>query len=272
MPTCRILAAAALALGLALPGAAPAGERAAERPSEAWTVIRDNLFAERPIADGTDMMTVEAPYRAHDAAIVPVELTVDPGEGRRVERLTLIVDENPAPVAAVFGFGAGEGETVALSTRIRVNAYSNVRAVAELDDGSLRQVARFVKASGGCSAPASKDADAALANLGRMKLRTFSTPAEAAGREVQLMMRHPNHSGFQMDQVTQLFVPAWFVDEITVREGERTVLTVSGGISLSEDPSIRFRYVPRTGEPLTVEAHDTDGRTYAQSFPVDGGS
>lgn len=271
----RLMAAVAVGAMLAGPAAATdpgASEPTAERPSESWTEIRDRLFADRTIAAGDGMLSIEAPYRAHDAAMVPIEISVDPGEGRHVRELTLIVDENPAPIAGVFTFGEPESARVELSTRIRVNAYSNVRIVAELDDGSLVQAARFVKASGGCSAPALKDADAALASLGRMKLKQYSTPADsqADGREVQVMLRHPNNSGFQMDQVTQLYVPAWFVDEITVREGERLVLTVSGGISLSEDPSLRFRYFPQTGEALSVEATDTDGHAYASSFPVVG--
>ena len=43
-----------------------------------------------------------------------------------------------------------------LSTRIRVDAYTNLHAVAELDDGHLYGAQRFVKAAGGCSAPAAK--------------------------------------------------------------------------------------------------------------------
>ena len=45
----------------------------------------------------------------------------------------------------------------AISTRVRVNSYTNVHAVAELSDGKLYVVKTYVKASGGCSAPAVKD-------------------------------------------------------------------------------------------------------------------
>ena len=60
-----------------------------------------------------------------------------------------------------------------ISTRVRVNTYSYVRAIAELSDGQLYGVKAYVKASGGCSAPVSTNADAAKAALGQMKFRTF---------------------------------------------------------------------------------------------------
>mgnify|MGYP002150436774 CR=1 FL=1 len=50
-----------------------------------------------------------------------------------------------------------------IETRVRVDAYSHVRAIAEASDGQLYAVTRFVKASGGCSAPAGSDAQAAAA-------------------------------------------------------------------------------------------------------------
>ena len=42
------------------------------------------------------------PTRAEDAAIVPVTLRnkLPPGDSRRVLRITLVIDQNPAPMAA----------------------------------------------------------------------------------------------------------------------------------------------------------------------------
>jgi sulfur-oxidizing protein SoxY len=147
---------------------------------------------------------------------------------------------------------------------VRVDAYSNIRVIAELDDGSLVQSARFVKASGGCSAPAAKDAEAAVANAGKMKLRTFADAAP----EAQLLVRHPNHSGFQMDQVSLLPIPPWFIDVIEVRQGDALVMKVTGGISLSEDPAIRFRYVPNGAAAFEVRVEDTEGGVFEAAFPV----
>jgi len=50
---------------------------------------------------------------------------------------------------------------------VRVNNYTDVHAVAELSDGKLYVTKTYVKASGGCSAPAAKNAEDATSRLGR---------------------------------------------------------------------------------------------------------
>lgn len=248
----------------------PVGSMAGpEQPGETWADIRASQFPDVEIGEAGTAISLEAPYRAHDAAAVPVRLRIDPGAGRQVETLVLIVDENPAPIAASFTMHPAMGPVVDLSTRLRVNAYSNVRAVVGLSDGSWIQTARFVKASGGCSAPASGDPAAALAALGKMKMRLFEGGTEPGRLDAQVMIRHPNNSGFQLDQVTQLYVPARFVDRIAVYDGDTPLFDLEGGISLSEDPSLRFSFTPTGDGVLRVEAEDTDGASFAQSFPLE---
>ena len=135
---------------------------------EVWTGLANEIFKGRTLADGTGLVTIEMPARAEDAAIVPVtmRLTLPPGDTRRLKGLTLVIDENPAPVAATFEFGDNAGVSM-ISTRVRVNSYTDVHLVAELSDGKLYVVKTYVKASGGCSAPAAKNADEARASLGR---------------------------------------------------------------------------------------------------------
>ena len=248
---------------------ADAGRDTAMRPSPTWDEIRDDVVGPGEIADGADLLTLDAPFRAEDAALVPVRLVQKPGTPR-IARLTLVVDENPSPVVAVFTFGEAIGP-LDLETRVRVNAYSNVRAIAETEDGALHMTGRYVRAAGGCSAPASKDAAAALAALGQMKARWYSAEPSATGtrREAQVMLRHPNYSGLQRNQITHLFVPARFIDVLEVSQGEEMLFRMEGGISISEDPTFRFRYTDAgTDESLSVRAHDTDGQTFEGSFPL----
>lgn len=266
----RAAAAAVLATALALPGAALA------EATTAWDDIVTNVFEDRPMEED-GLVTLEAPSRAEDAAMVPMTIrtSLPPGDSRRVERIVLVIDENPAPIAATFELGPDAGLTT-LSTRVRVNAYTPVHAVAELSDGSLHMAEKFVKASGGCAAPMAKDAEEALANLGRMKLRQFAEAARTAGTkpaapgkaEAQILIRHPNNSGLQMDQMTRYYIPAHFVRDLTVSQGEDLIFRMEGGISLSEDPSFRFDYAPN-GEPIRVEAVDTEDDVFAEEFPAE---
>jgi sulfur-oxidizing protein SoxY len=257
----------ALHLGAALPAAAAAPE-----PEDAWPALANDIFKGRPLADGAGLVGIEMPVRAEDAAIVPVTMrvTLPPGDARYLKTLTLVIDDNPAPVAATFTIGPNSGIST-ISTRVRVNSYTNVHAVAELSDDKLYVVKIYVKASGGCSAPTAKNADDTVASLGQMKFRQFAKAAEgpaSAPREAQIMMRHPNNSGLQRDQVTLLYIPPRFVDELSVWQGDALLFSMVGGISISEDPNFRFSFIPNGATAFRVEAKDTDGKTFRQEWPA----
>ena len=245
------------ALALALP---------AQAAEDAWTDLKGSIFGDAAIGDGAAMIAIDAPTRAHDASAVPLGVEITPPPGRRVARLTIVIDENPAPVAAEIEVGPGMGRTVALSTRVRVDAYSHVRVIAALDDGTRWHAARFVKASGGCAAPAMAQGEDAASLAGTMDLRL--TPAAAP--QAELAIRHPNHSGFQRDQVSLLYIPPWYVDLIEVHRGGALVMRVAGGISLSEDPSITFGHAPGAEGPFTVRVEDTDGGVFQRRFEAVG--
>jgi sulfur-oxidizing protein SoxY len=220
------------------------------------------------------MIAIEMPYRAEDAAIVPVTLRVrlPPGDSRRVRAITLVIDQNPAPMAARFELGQ-DSSVSEISTRVRVNSYTDVHAVAELSDGELYMTKTYVKASGGCSAPAAKNADEAKAKLGQMRFRQFAKSDEGpanAPREAQIMIGHPNNSGLQMDQLTHLYIPPFFVNELRVWQDDSLVLAMEGGISISEDPNIRFTYVPNGAKRFRVEAKDTEGHVFQNEWKTDG--
>jgi sulfur-oxidizing protein SoxY len=87
-------------------------------------------------------------------------------------------------------------------------------------------------------------------------------------REVQVMLRHPNYSGLQRDQITLYFIPAHFVDRLEVRQGDEVLFTMTGGISISEDPTFRFGYADDGAGTLQVQATDTEGASFEERFPA----
>jgi sulfur-oxidizing protein SoxY len=238
-----------------------------------WPGLIQDIFNNRPVNDGAEVIAIEMPYRAEDAAIVPVTLRVKlpPTDGRRVVAITLVIDQNPAPMAARFELGQ-DSYVSEISTRVRVNNYTDVHAVAELSDGKLYMTKTFVKASGGCSAPAAKNGDEAKARLGQVRFRQFAKPSDgpqSGAREAQIMIGHPNKSGLQMDQVTRLYVPAFFINELRMWQDDRLILAMQGGISISEDPNIRFSYVPNGAKHVRVEAKDTEGHVFQNEWKVE---
>ncbi len=210
-------------------------------PKDPWPALAREIFQGRPLVDGSEVLAIEMPGRAEDAAIVPltVRTTLALSESRRVKSYSIVIDENPAPLAAIFHIGPN-AIIPAISTRVRVNAYTNVHAVAELTDGKLYVVEKYVKASGGCSAPAVK---AEKTGVGEMRFRQFAKSPASTSNTAQIMIRHPNNSGLQMDQVTRLYVPAFFVQSLKIWQGKELLLAMDGSISISEDPNIRFTYV-----------------------------
>ena len=266
----RLLCAAGL-LGAAL-GASPAPLAAAEA-YDPWPGLVQDIFSNRPMNDGSDVIAIEMPYRAEEAAIVPVTLRtkLSSDDVRRVLAITLVIDQNPAPMAAKFELGP-DARVSEISTRVRVNSYTNVHAVAELSDGKLYMIKTFVKASGGCSAPAAKNAEEAKNRLGQMKYREFAKDDQSptnGTREAQIMIGHPNNSGLQRDQLTLLYIPAFFINELHLWQDNSPVLSVESGISISEDPNIRFTYVSNGAKLFRAEARDTAGHVFQKDWKVD---
>jgi sulfur-oxidizing protein SoxY len=245
---------------------------AAAEGYDPWPGLVQDIFNNRPMNDGSDVIGIEMPYRAEDAAIVPVTLRnkLKPTDSRHVVAVTLVIDQNPAPMAAKFEFGP-DAHVSEISTRVRVNNYTDVHAVAELSDGKLYVAKTFVKASGGCSAPAAKNADEANNHLGQMKYRQFARPEGGADgtREAQIMIGHPNNSGLQMDQVTQLYIPAFFIDRLKLWQDDSLVLSMEGGISISENPNLRFTYVSNGAKTFRAEAKDTAGHIFQNEWKID---
>jgi sulfur-oxidizing protein SoxY len=274
----RELGIAGLFAGLiaACPAPSPATEA-----YDPWPGLVQDIFNNRPMSDGSDVIAIEMPYRAEDAAIVPVTLRskLPADDSRQIKSITLVIDENPAPMAAKFELGP-TAHVSEISTRVRVNNYTNVHAVAELSDGKLYMIKTFVKASGGCSAPAAKNLDEANNHLGQMKFRQFTKsdlakpdqgPA-ADSREAQIMIGHPNNSGLQMDQLTQLYIPAFFINSLQLWQDDSPVLAMEGGISISEDPNLRFTYVSNGAKHFRAEAKDTAGHVFQNEWKIDAGT
>ena len=170
---------------------------------DAWNDIRDMLYEGQTIEDGKGVISLTAPYRAEDAAIVPITIAAAKPQtkGEFIESITLVIDQNPSPVAAVFHLTPDSG-LATIDTRIRINAFTDIRAIARMNDGRLFMTTEFIKAAGGCSTPGLSEMDEAIARAGKMKMKFLASDVEGAGGQAQLLIRHPNFSGLQMDQIS----------------------------------------------------------------------
>ncbi|HEX3139759.1 MAG TPA: quinoprotein dehydrogenase-associated SoxYZ-like carrier [Rhizobacter sp.] len=238
--------------------------------SEIWQKVRASLFEKRPITNVEDnTLTLDAPVRAEDAAVVPIAMRarLPQTAASHVSKLYLVIDNNPSPIAAIFSFTPHSGRAE-IETRVRVDEYTFVRAIAETSDGRLLMRTRFVKASGGCSAPPGKDPQAALATLGRIKLRVDGDVVLGKPTLAQLMISHPNDSGMVMDQLTRQYTPRRFVRAVNVAYAGQAVLSADLDFAISENPNLRFYFVPRGPGQLTVEVVDSAQVAWKSSLDV----
>lgn len=270
------LTAAALLATLAMHAAQAAQPGDDPNKVERWQDFRQGMFKDRPVdTHGDAVIRFDAPARAADAAVVPIAITAQFPQtpSRYIRKLYLFIDENPEPYAGSFEFTPDSG-MASIETRVRVEDYTYMRVIAETNDGHLYSSVRFIKASGGCSAPAGKDDAAAEASAGSVRLQPEGKTVMGKPQLVQLMVRHPNRTGMAMNQVTRLYSSAYFVRKVAVTYADKPVLTANVNFSISENPNFRFYFVPRANGELKAHVEDTKNRQFDSqvAIPVQPGT
>jgi len=246
---------------------ARAAQDAVERAAR-WKDLQHEIFGARAVQDGAGVIAINAPEHALDAALVPVTLTMK--AARPIKGVYLVIDNNPAPLASHFTFGP-RADPRTLKLRVRVNMYTYMHAVAETSDGKLFVAQQFIKTSGGCSAPVGSDDATAMKEMGLMKLHLLGSFAPGKPVQAQLMIRHPNFNGMQMDQISRNFTPPRFIRTIDASYDGATVFHLDSDISLSTDPVITFGFVPDRKGSLQLVVRDSKDTSFKHSFDVPAG-
>lgn len=132
------------------PPVAAQGHLANLQPEEPVDTTLKRLFGGRPIKDGSAMIKLELPLIAENGAVVPLAVEVTPPAPGHVKTIYVISDKNRRPMNARFNFSPGVVQP-AVGTNIRLNETGDVRAIAELSDGTLYMARREIKVTvGGC--------------------------------------------------------------------------------------------------------------------------
>ena len=243
--------------------------------------LKGEYFSGQTIKESSDVVEIDAPYRAEDPALVPIKITskIKQTKDKYIKKMTVFVDKNPFPFVGEFEFTPESGKAD-IAMRVRVNTYSYIRVIAEMNDGKLYMHKKFVKASGGCSAPIGADLDAAMKRLGKMKFKMDKGLKEGNPALTQLLISHPNITGMQMDQVTRFIKKSHFIDQVKVTFDGKPVLTAKIDIAISADPNFRFYFVPTKSGELKAEFSDVScesptsrdgckvGKSYSTSYTV----
>lgn len=236
-----------------------------EAESEQWRAVRTALFGDRPIKeDGRQVIQLSVATRAEDAAVVPVTLRTRMTQTpeRHIRHIWLVIDNNPSPMGVKFTLTPESGRAD-IETRVRLEHSSPMRAIAELNDGSLWMHSSVVFGSGGCSAPVPKN-EQVMRNLGRMKISVESEEA----REGEPLLAHLKVSHPQFSGVGAGARGARFVRQVNVFYGDRKVLSADLDFTISENPSFRFYFLPTGKGELRAEVVDTEDLRFEQTLEV----
>jgi sulfur-oxidizing protein SoxY len=253
------MAIAALLCALSLPAYA-AGEM--------WDAIKEDLYGDRHLLDGSDLIAIDAPYRTFDDARTELAAQIIAPRGTELAKVTLVLDENPMPVSAVFDL-TNPLPAFYFDVTMRVNGPTPMHVIAETTDGRAFVAETFVKTSGqgACSAPPGTNVEDALATLGNMQVDLAGRVSLADAGALALTNRlnrmdvdisHPSHSGMQMDQISLLFIPMRYVENVDIDLDGAGYVEMTGSISLSENPRVGLS-VPSRSQSVDVTMTDTDG-------------
>ncbi len=257
---------ALLALSAGLAPARAGVEDSDQERAARWQEIQKSIFDGKTATTDDAAVKLDAPTRAADAALVPLTITL--AQPKDIAGLYLVIDDNPSPVAAHFTFGP-DADPKEVKLRVRVNTYTDIHVVAVMKDGSLKQTVKFVKASGGCSAPMGMSDEDAVKGIGDMRLRLAGDVAADKPVDATLMIRHPNFNGMQMNQLTRQYTPARYIQAIDVTYDAKKVFDMDTDISLASNPVITFELLPSAAKgELKVDVKDSTNAQWSRTFPV----
>ena len=235
--------------------------------SPQWDKLRQHLFAARAITATPSRVELVVPSRAAFGASVPVKVVskLPQTQDLYVKRLYLVVDKNPSPVSAVLDLTPEIGQAD-FETRLRVDEYSHIRVISELSNGELHMDSRYVKVSGGCSAPPNRDQ---LHNIGKTVFKLPNGVKLNAPTPADVTVVHPNDTGFELNHITVMFIPPHFVRSLKVSYADRKLFDADLDFSVSENPTFRFHFVPRGPGELKAEVEDSKEGRYSGRLLID---
>lgn len=125
-------------------------------PDELVEATLKRLFGNRTFQRGEDKIKLELPMIAEDGGnvAITVDSTLPVIGAAQVSHIYIISDKNRRPMLAKFSFTPDSGRAF-VSTAIRLATTTDVRAIAELNDGTLYSVSKHVRVTiSGCDMPA----------------------------------------------------------------------------------------------------------------------
>jgi len=234
---------------------------AAELPPDPFESVMWKLMAERYFPGEKvvfdSRVIVSAPKSAENQFTVPI--TVDATALEDVEEIVAVADLNPIPhILTVRPIKA----LSFVGFRVKLQQGTPIHVGARTSDGVWHMGGAYVDAmGGGCTAPAlAHGTNNWMKTLG--KTRALTRRESALSARMTIRMKHPMDTGLAPG------IPAFFMNEITVRDGSgEAVAELDLFEPVSENPTVTIK--PKVGqaeETLQVSARDNEGNEFG--FPL----
>jgi sulfur-oxidizing protein SoxY len=149
------LAATAVNLGLESTASGQSALSGLPLPDEPVDATLKRLFGNRPMTPGDGKIKLELPLIAEDGGNVAVAVDANlPVSGAtHLKHIYIISDRNRRPMLAKFSFSVDSGKA-SVATSVRLATTTDVRAVVEMNDGTLYVVGKNVRVTlSGCDLP-----------------------------------------------------------------------------------------------------------------------
>lgn len=251
---------------------------------DSWDDIRVALYEDRPLRDGQEVIAIDAPRRTENDARTQIAAFVAAPQNMSIGKVTVVLDENPMPVSAVFALDVPQPQFF-FDLTMRINGPTPLHVIAETTDGQLWVAESYVKTSGqgACAAPPGTNPEEALLTLGQMDIQVANefgasggalTKLAASGftarhNKMELDIDHPSHSGMQRDQISLLYIPMRYVEDVEIALDGAGYVDLTGSISLSENPRVGIS-VPSKTRQVDVTMTDTDGTVATKTKKLAG--
>jgi sulfur-oxidizing protein SoxY len=228
-----------------------------------WDVLKPRLLGDAPVVTD-DRIVLSAPPDAENALAAPV--FADASALGEVQEIVLIADLNPFPLILRF---KPEAARAVIGARFKVQQTTPLRAVARTADGVWHMKTVMVEAvGGGCTQPAAAYAEADWTDrLGEVSAAAFKADrgGETATR-LRFSVRHPMDTGLAAG------IPAYFVEQMTLRDGTGAVLArIEGAEPVAENPVFTVEVKRGLDQKLILDGRDNSGADFRAVLHDGGG-
>jgi len=224
-------------------------------------------FGAPMISDG--QIEIAMPEFSDSGVSVPMSLHIPspmtPEAHPRVVRV--YAARNPRPRIVAFHFTPDCGEA-RISTRVRLDSFQDVVAVAEMSGGARFQAVRRVNVTYGACEDAVANDQFPPDWAPRIRI---SVPERVAPGEifpVRTIISHPMETGLRHD-ASGLLIPVRIAESFVCRAGARTLFSAKLEPAIAANPYFAFSLRLQETSELTFEWTDTTGEVYADRARVE---